>query len=101
MHDDVAEVDEDPRSTCLSLDGEGALLLLRARLFDRLGQRIDVTIRATGHEDEEVGVIDLADHIEDLDGKRLLLERGTGDDERQLAGLFGIRGATGPRPFAR
>src|SRR5579859_3984794 len=89
VHDDVAEIDEDPRRGGRPFDGKGSLLFLGARLFDRLGQRVDVTARPAGHENEKIGVVDLSDHVEDLDGERLLLERGTSDDERQLAGFLG------------
>ena len=50
-----------------------------------LRQRVDVAVRAPGHEHEEVGVVDLANNVEDLDGDRLLLEGGGGDDQRKLA----------------
>ena len=68
-----------------ALDREGALPLLAQRLLDALRERGDLTIALARHEHQEVGVVDLAGDIEDLERVGLFVERRDGDGDRDLA----------------
>src|SRR5690242_19436613 len=90
---DVAEIEQHPRRRGEPFHRERALLLLGDRLFDRLRQSVHLPVRSPRHQEEKIGVIDLADDIEDFDGQRLLLERLRRDDEGKVAAFLGPRGA--------
>ncbi len=61
-------------------------------ILDARRDRVDVPIAPAGHDHEEVGVVDLAADIEDLDPDRLLVHAGRRELEGELArglGRFG------------
>ena len=58
------------------------------RRLDRVGDRADVAIALTRHEDQEVRVVDLAGDIDDLDFTRFFVEAGLRGEQRHALGFF-------------
>ena len=95
MHDDVAVVDDDPAGLLAALTPDGTAGGVLELPLDLLGERAELTLAASGDEDEVVGD---AEEVADVDGAKvatLLLDGGGDGGADGGLGLAAVDGAQG------